>query len=173
MRTKRPPPLPTGIRQHVPRSWVETDLADLLQADVPRRAMCRAAALLESSTARDREIDGSAEQERAAEEKAARMLQAIVRGMQLRKAQAWDRAQKELDAHGATDGDGTTHASLVEGAHEGSHVFLADGLAVGSAAGLGPGAVTVRRLNRGPMFGAGQTEGEVLDAPQDLPQPQP
>ena len=39
------------MRQHVPRAWVETDLDDLLAADAPRRAMHRAAALLEASTA--------------------------------------------------------------------------------------------------------------------------
>ena len=173
MRTKRLPPLPTGVRQHVPRSWVETDLDDLLLADAPRRAMRRAAALLEGSMAREREDDGSAEQERKAEEKAARMLQAIVRGMQLRKAQAWDRAQKGLDAHGPTVFDGTSHAFLTEETHEGARAFLADGLAVGSAAGLGPGASTVRRLSRGPMFGAGQSKGEVLDALQYEPLPLP
>ena len=35
----------------MPRAWVETDLDDLLAADAPRRAMHRAAALLEASTA--------------------------------------------------------------------------------------------------------------------------
>ena len=51
VRSKRLPPLPTEVRQHVPRAWVETDLDDLLAADAPRRAMHRAAALLEASTA--------------------------------------------------------------------------------------------------------------------------
>jgi len=163
VRTKRPPPLPTDVRQHVPRSWVETDLDDLLLADAPRRAMCRAAALLEASVAREREDNGSAGLERAAEKKAAGMLQAIVRGMQQRKAQAQarHRAQKGIEAHGATALDGT----------EGAHVFLADGLAVGSAAGLGPGAATVRRLKRGPVFGAGQAAAKVLDALQEFLSP--
>ena len=35
----------------MPRTWVETDLDDLLEADAPRRAMRRAVALLEASTA--------------------------------------------------------------------------------------------------------------------------
>jgi hypothetical protein len=41
VRTRRLPPIPIEVRQHVPRSWVRTDLADLLALDAPRRAEAR------------------------------------------------------------------------------------------------------------------------------------
>ena len=101
-------------------------------------------------------------------------LQAVWRGMQLRKARARARTRNVPNAHGApaSDGDpahGDPEATLKEG-----HVFLADGLPVGSAAGLGPGAVAVRRLKRGPLFGAREMEDEVLDtSARTLTSPEP
>ena len=82
--------------------------------------------------------------------------------MQLRKARARERARDVPNAHGAPAADGDPAHGDAEGALAEGHVFLADGLPVGSAAGLGPGAVAVRRLKRGPLFGARETEDEVL-----------
>ena len=101
-------------------------------------------------------------------------LQAVWRGMQLRKARARERTRNVPNAPGAPVPDGDQahagpDATLAEG-----HVFLADGLPVGSAAGLGPGAVAVRRLKRGPLFGAREMEDEVLDtSARTLTSPEP
>ena len=103
-------------------------------------------------------------------------LQAVWRGMQLRKACARERTRPAThpNAPGAPAPDGDpAHADPDATLKEG-HVFLADGLPVGSAAGLGPGAVAVRRLKRGPLFGAREMEDEVLDtSARTLTSPEP
>ena len=101
-------------------------------------------------------------------------LQAVWRGMQLRKARARERTRDVPNAHGAPAADGDPAHGDAEGALAEGHVFLADGLPVGSAAGLGPGAVAVRRLKRGPLFGAREMEDEVLDtSARTLTSPEP